>query len=144
MNSIEHHNNTDPEKQIPPLDRKRNSPKRIAIYVIFDKDGKLDGFRRYYLQELRKVTDYIVAVVNGSLTPESRDELETLVDDFFVRENKGLLAYGWIEGISYIGWDTLLKYDELLMLNDSFFGPFFPLSDMFAAAEKSNADFTGQ
>lgn len=143
MNSIEHHNNTDPEKQIPPLDRKRNSPKRIAIYVIFDKDGKLDGFRRYYLQELRKVTDYIVAVVNGSLTPESRDELETLVDDFFVRENKGLLAYGWIEGISYIGWDTLLKYDELLMLNDSFFGPFFPLSDMFAAAEKSNADFYG-
>lgn len=118
-------------------------PKRIAIYVIFDKDGILDGFRKYYLEQLRKVTDCIVAVVNGTLTAESREELEQLTDDFFVRENKGLLAYGWIEGIRHIGWDRLYEYDELLMLNDSFFGPFFPLEDMFDAMEKSDADFYG-
>ena len=117
--------------------------KRIAMYVIFDKDGKLDGFRKYYLQELRKVVDCIVAVLNGTITAESRDELEELTDDIFVRENTGLLAYGWIEGIEHIGWDTLEKYDELLMLNDSFFGPFFPLEEMFSAMEKSDADFYG-
>ena len=117
--------------------------KRIAIYVIYDKDGILDGYRKYYLQELRKVTDYIVAVVSGTLTPESRDELEKLTDDFYVRENVGLLAGSWIDGIAHIGWDTLYEYDELLMLNDSFFGPFFPLEEMFEAAEKSNADFYG-
>lgn len=119
------------------------SVKRIAIYVIYDKDGILDGYRKYYLQELRKVTDCIVAVVNGTLTPESRHELEELADDLFVRENTGLLAYGWIEGIKHIGWDTLYKFDELLMLNDSFFGPFFPLKEMFEAMEKSDADFYG-
>ena len=32
-------------------------PKRIAIYVIFDKDGILDGYRTYFLQELKKVTE---------------------------------------------------------------------------------------
>ena len=119
------------------------TPKRIAIYVIFDKDGILDDYRKYYLKELRKVTDRIVAVVNGTLTPESRNELYELVDDFFVRENIGLLAYGWIEGIRHIGWDELYKYDELLMLNDSFFGPFFPLSELMDAAERSDADFYG-
>lgn len=118
-------------------------PKRIAIYVIYDKDGILDGYRKYYLQELRKVTDYIVGVVSGTLTPESRKELEGLTDDFFVRENVGLLAYSWIDGIAHIGWDTLEEYDELLMLNDSFFGPFYPLSDMMDAAEESDADFYG-
>jgi len=117
--------------------------KRIAIYVIYDKDGILDGYRKYYLQELRKVTDYIVAIVNGSITPESRDELENLTDDIFVRENIGLLAYGWIEGLQRIGWNNLEDYDELLMLNDSFFGPFFPLEEMFSAMEKSDADFYG-
>lgn len=117
--------------------------KRIAMYVIYDKDGILDGFRKYYLQEIRKVTDYIVAVVSGTLTPESRTQLEALTDDFFVRENKGLLAYSWIEGIEHIGWDKLSQYDELLMLNDSFFGPFFPLEDMFSQMEQSNADFYG-
>ncbi len=120
-----------------------NAVKRIAIYVIYDRDGILDGFRKYYLEELRKVTDYIVAVVSGTITPESRDELEELADDVFVRENKGLLAGSWIDGIKHIGWDTLYKYDELLMLNDSFFGPFFPLTEMFSAMEKSDADFYG-
>lgn len=123
---------------------KSNSPvKRIAMYVIYDKDGILDSFRKYYLEELRKVTDYIVAVVSGTLTPESRDELEELVDEIYVRENKGLLAGSWVDGIQHIGWDELYQYDELLMLNDSFFGPFYPLSEMFDAMEKSDADFYG-
>lgn len=120
-----------------------NRPKRIAMYVIYDKDGILDGFRKYYLQELRKEVDYIVGVISGPLTPESRKELEALTDDFFVRENVGLLAYSWIDGIAHIGWDTLAEYDELLMLNDSFFGPFYPLKDMFDACEKSDSDFYG-
>lgn len=52
-----------------------NKIKRIAMYVIYDQDGILDGYRKYYLQELRKFTDTIVAVVSGTLTPESRIEL---------------------------------------------------------------------
>lgn len=118
-------------------------PKRIAIYVIYDKDGKLDGFRKYYLSELNKVVDYVLAVICGTLTPESRDELEEIVNEIYVRENKGLLAGAWVDGIAHIGWDALDKYDELFMLNDSFFGPFYPLQDMMDAMEKSDADFYG-
>ena len=121
----------------------KKQPKRIAIYVIYDQDGILDGFRRYYLQELRKVVDNIVVVVSGTLTPESREELKELADDFYVRENKGLLAGSWVDGIAHIGWDRLEEYDELLMLNDSFFGPFYPLGELMDAAEKSDADFYG-
>lgn len=118
-------------------------PKRIAMYVIYDKDGKLDGFRKYYLEELNKVVDYTLAVICGTLSPESRDELEKIVDEIYVRENKGLLAGAWVDGIAHIGWDTLDKYDELFMLNDSFFGPFYPLQDMMDAMEKSDSDFYG-
>ena len=118
-------------------------PKRIAIYVIYDRDGILDGYRKFYLQELRKVVDRIVCVISGTITPESRKELERYTDDFFVRENKGLLTYSWINGIEHIGWEKLQEYDELLMLNDSFFGPFFPLQELMDAAEKSDADFYG-
>lgn len=120
-----------------------NRPSRIAIYVIYDKDGILDGFRKYYLKELRKVVDHILAVVCGTITPESREELYDLVDEIYVRENKGLLAGAWVDGIAHIGWDTLDKYDELFMLNDSFFGPFYPLEDMMDAMEKSDSDFYG-
>ena len=80
------------EKNVVP----KRHPKRIAMYVIYDKDGILDNFRKYYLKELRKVVDCIVGVVSGTLTPESRDELSEFTDDFFVRENKGLLAGSWL------------------------------------------------
>lgn len=122
---------------------KNNRPSRIAIYVIYDKDGILDGFRKYYLKELGKVVDHILAVVCGELTSESRNELYDFVDEIYVRENKGLLAGAWVDGIAHIGWDTLDKYDELFMLNDSFFGPFYPLEDMMDAMEKSDSDFYG-
>ena len=122
---------------------KNKHPRRIAIYVIYDKDGILDGFRKYYLQELRKEVDDIVVVVSGTLTPESRCELEELTKDFFVRDNVGLLAGSWIDGIKHIGWQKLYEYDELFMLNDSFFGPFYPLKDMLNAMEESDADFYG-
>lgn len=118
-------------------------PKRIAMYVIYDKDGILDGFRKYYLQELRKVVNCIVAVVSGNLTDESTAELKDLCDDVYFRENKGLLAGSWIDGIAHIGWVNLNRYDELLMLNDSFFGPFYPLEELMDAAERSDADFYG-
>ena len=77
------------------------------------------------------------------MTSESKKELDCLVDDVLFRENKGLLAGSWIDGIEYLGWNKLYKYDELLMLNDSFFGPFYPLDEMFESMEKSEADFYG-
>lgn len=117
--------------------------KRIAMYVIYDPDGELDDFRKFYLQELRKVTDYIVVIVSGIITPKSRNELEYIADEILVRENKGLLAGSWLDGIKFIGWDVLKNYDELLMLNDSFFGPFYPLKNMFEKMEQSDADFYG-
>lgn len=117
--------------------------RRIALYVIYDKDGLLDDFRIYYLKELRKVTTKIIAIVSGTLTPESRNELEEIVDEIYVRENKGLLAGAWVDGLNYIGWDNMSQWDEVLMLNDSFFGPFYPLSELMDSAEKSDADFYG-
>ena len=119
------------------------SPKRIALYVIYDQDGILDGFRAYFLKELRKVTDYICAVVSGTLTDESDRQLRGLADEVYYRDNKGLLAGAWFDGIQHIGWEKLYAYDELLMLNDSFFGPFYPLKDLFDAMEESDADFYG-
>lgn len=117
--------------------------KRIAIYVIYDKDGILDSYREFFLKKLRPFVDTIVAVVSGTLSDDSLKILRTLVDDYFLRDNKGLLAGSWIDGIAHIGWNKLSHYDELLMLNDSFFGPFYPLDDFFEKMEKSDSDFYG-
>lgn len=134
---------TRPTQKQTQTSQQTNRPRRIALYVIYDKDGVLDGFRRYYIEQLRRVVDTIVAVVSGDLTPQSRKELRGLVDEAYYRENTGLLAGAWIDGIQHVGWDKLYEYDELLMLNDSFFGPFYPIEEFFDAMEESDADFYG-
>ena len=116
---------------------------RVAVFVIYDKDGIIDDHIVYYLKQLRPFVNKLCCVVQGKLKPEYTSVLNELCDDFFVRENTGLLTYGWIEGMRYVGWDNLVKYDELLLLNDSFFGPVFPLNDFFEACEKSDSDFYG-
>lgn len=125
------------------LDVERTQPKRIALYVIYDQDGILDGYRRYFLQELRKMTDCIVAIACCTLTLQSQEELNALTEETVVCESKNLPANGWIEGIRHIGWERIYEYDELLMLDDSCFGPFYPLEELFRAAEESDADFYG-
>ena len=132
-------------KQNDTIGPENESPKkkRIALYVIYDKQGILDNFRVYYLTQLRPFVDNLIAVVSSSLTEESTDKLNNLVDEIYFRENSGLLAGAWFDGIAHIGWDNLKNYDELLMLNDSFFGPFYPLDDFFSKMEASPADFYG-
>lgn len=117
--------------------------KRAAIYFFFDKDGIVDRYVPYYIQELHKVVDYIVVVVNGKLTPEGRKCLTAVSDDLFVRENVGLDAWAYKEAIEYIGWNKLQQYDELVLTNFTLFGPVYPFQELFDKMEADPCDFWG-
>lgn len=117
--------------------------KRAGVYVFYDKDGIVDRYVPYFIQELHKVVDYIVVVVNGKLAPEGRRVLAAVADDMFVRENTGYDSFGYKEGVEYIGWDTLRQYDELVLANSSVFGPIFPFQNMFDQMGGDICDFWG-
>ncbi len=117
---------------------------RIGIYLIYDKDGIVDDYIFYYLEQLKSVVSRIVVVCNGYLTPESRNRLESVTSDIFCRENIGFDAWGYKAALEYIGWDTLLNFDELVITNYTIFGPFYPFEEMFRYMElHSSADFWG-
>ena len=118
-------------------------PNRCAIYVVYDKNGELSSFRKYYIEKLLPFVKKILVVVRGSLSEKDLKYLESLNIEYVICPNFGLLTYGWLDGIAHIGWNELLAYDELLMLNDSFFGPVYDLGDFFNFIEKSDADFIG-
>ena len=117
--------------------------KRAGIYFFFDKDGIVDRYVPYYIQELHKVVDYIVVVVNGKLTPEGRKALAEVSDDMFVRENKGFDAWAYKDAIEYIGWDELRSFDELVITNFTMYGPVHPFREAFDRMESNPCDFWG-
>ncbi len=117
---------------------------RIGIFAFYDKNGIAEDYVSYLLRDLRQSLSRLVIVCNGSLTEESRHIFMKYADNIFIRENKGYDIGAFKECmISFLGWDEIEKYDELILCNDTFFGPFIPFEHIFANMEKRNVDFWG-
>jgi rhamnosyltransferase len=63
--------------------------------------------------------------------------------EVFVRANEGLDAGAHKEAILRVGFDKLAEYDEIVLLNDTLFGPIYPLALSFEKMAKKNVDFWG-
>lgn len=117
--------------------------KRACIFAFFDSDGIVDDYVYYDLEQLKTVCDYLLIVVNGKLTPQGRERFSELADDMFVRKNQGLCSWAWKDGIDFIGWNDMASFDELILTNDTMFGPLRPLTDVFSEMEAEDCDFWG-
>ncbi|MCM3779315.1 rhamnan synthesis F family protein [Microbacterium hydrocarbonoxydans] len=117
--------------------------KRIAFYLFWEKDGGVDRYVAYCLEKLREHVDHIVVVSNGPLTEAGRADLERVADDVWERENVGFDVWGYKEGLERFGFERLAAFDELILLNYTFFGPMYPFSEMFEKAQTWDVDFWG-
>lgn len=117
---------------------------RIAIYLFWDKDGLVDDYVTYYLRALRSVANKIIVVCNGKLTDGGRTSLEEVCDKVHIRENKGYDGWAYKDVIeNVIGWERLCNFDELIITNNTLYGPFVPFEEIFGEMEGSRADFWG-
>ena len=117
--------------------------KRLGIFCTYDSEGIVDDYIVYLLQEAKKVLSWLVVICNGTLTPEGRERLEVLADELHVRPNSGFDIEAWRQAILQKK-NQLADYDELLLFNNSFYGPFYPLAEVFDKMdEKPDADFWG-
>ncbi len=116
---------------------------RYAIYFFYDKDGIVDEYNIYLLRDLKKNVDHLMVVSNGALPEEERQKLEAVSDEIYERENEGFDVWAYKKGMEKAGWDVLGKYDELILLNFTNFGPVYPFSQMFSETDMYQVDFWG-
>lgn len=117
--------------------------KRLAIYFFYDKDGIVDDYIPYMLEDLNKNISELLIVCNGKLTAESRNKLEKYASNILVRENKGVDVWAYKEGLELYGWDKLETFDEVILMNFTIMGPLYPLKEMFDEMDKRDLDFWG-
>ncbi|MCI8466529.1 MAG: hypothetical protein HFI63_11875 [Lachnospiraceae bacterium] len=118
--------------------------KRLCIYLVYDKQNIVDKYIGYMLKELKTCMDYLVVVCNMPEVARGLDILETYADQIYYRENIGFDAGGFKDALGkFIGWKKVLEYDELTLVNDSMFGPFRPMKDIYAEMDEKSADFWG-
>ena len=119
------------------------SARRIVIYMFFDPQGRVDDYVTYKLRALREHSERIVVIVNGTVDEAGRDALESVADDVWERENVGFDVGAYREAQERLGWDALGEYDELLLVNYTFYGPIYPFGEVFERMDARDIDFWG-
>lgn len=106
--------------------------KRLGIFLCFDAEGIIDDYVLYLLDDMIKNLTDLVIVSNGTLLPDSVNKLHKYTNKIMIRPNTGFDVGGWQDAmVNYCGFDMIRTYDELVLFNDSFFGPLYPFSDVF-------------
>lgn len=119
------------------------SLKRVGVYLFFDERGVVDDYVVYMLSALREHTDRVIVVCNGAPNEEGLEKFRSSGVEVMVRDNSGFDVYAYKECIESIGRSGMEEYDELLLMNYTFYGPLFPLSEMFGKMDSTECDFWG-
>ena len=116
--------------------------RRIAFFQVWDRDGIIDDYVFSYIRGLKSVAERIVVTVNGKIQPEYLMKIYSLTNDVYIRPNIGLDAGGAKDSIHWFRCSNVIdEYDELIIANDSCYGPIFPFEEAFAAFENKDVDF---
>lgn len=117
--------------------------RRLCIFSFYDGDGIVDGYVIYFLKEMAKHVERILFYSNGPLTPDSEIALRGLVHEVIERPNVGFDVMAYKEGLHHIDFDKAGRYDEVLMVNHTCYGPIYPFNELFSEMDKRACDFWG-
>ena len=117
---------------------------RLAIFVFYDSEGVVSEYIDYLLKCLCEYVSSLVVVCNGSCNQAGISIFKKYTEEIYFRENIGLDAGAYKEAIlEFVGLKRVRNFDELLLLNDTFFGPLYSFEKIFNTMDMRNVDFWG-
>lgn len=117
--------------------------RRACIFSFYDPHGIVDDYIPVFLKELQKHAAHILFYSNGPITPEGEASLKGLVSEIIIRPNVGFDVLAYKEGLERLDFDRDGRFDEVLMVNHTCYGPIYPFSELFSEMEKRRCDFWG-
>ncbi len=115
--------------------------RRLAFFVHYEPQAFVSDADLFYLQELRKVVSEVVVITNSRLPAEEQEKLKVYANEIIHRDNEGFDFGAWRDGIRRVGWSKLAFCDEIILANNSCYGPVFPFAEMFADMADKVCDF---
>ena len=120
--------------------------RRVAVFAAFLADGTVSPALEYLLRGLKEVVDDIVFVSASGILPSEAGKLAGLVRHAecvpHCEYDFGSYRRGF-EWASENGFLDSSRTDELVLCNDSCFGPVHPFEESFAKMADSDCDFWG-
>lgn len=116
--------------------------RRLVIYVVYDIRGDVDDFIPFALKGLREHAARVLVVVNGSLSADGRAKLEPVCDEILVRDNVGFDIWAHKDALDNVG-PAIAEFDEVLLTNDTWFGPVRPYGPVLERMGERPVHFWG-
>lgn len=117
--------------------------KRLCIFAHFNPYSRVEQYVFYYLQQLRDFGVDIIFSSSSIISNEDREKLSFCLR-ILIRENKNYDFGSWKDGLNVLSRSELQLYDELIIANDSCFGPLVPFASLWAEMNnRSVCDFWG-
>lgn len=116
---------------------------RICVLQVFAGNG-LGNYIYYLAIELKKMVRDLVIVSNGFLTESERNRLEGITRHLYERGDAGFDSGAFKDALeNYITWERIKEYDELILVNDTCYGPIYPFAEVFDEMDtyRNNLDF---
>lgn len=116
--------------------------RRLGVFVFYDRDGIVDDYVLYLLKSLKEATEDIIVVSNCMLSGSEKAKFFSFTDKIKIRENIGLDAGAFKE--VYDEYQEYFKtFDEIILMNDTFYGPFVPFKIICETMGEKDIDFWG-
>jgi lipopolysaccharide biosynthesis protein len=120
--------------------------RRLCLFSHYDPDGKIDDYVTFYVESLHKLgTDIIFISTSENLVETEIEKVLPFCIHLIQRKNISLdfgsWKIGWMRANSMFGLTN--NYDQLILANDSVYGPFFPISEIFATMESRELEMWG-
>lgn len=113
----------------------------MSIFAHYDTDKQIKAYVIYYLQQLKLICEDIIFVSTSKLDESECVKLNSLCSKLIIRENIGHDFYSYKVGIESI--ENLRTVNQLILCNDSCFGPLYSLAKIFNEPRLQNSDFWG-
>lgn len=116
--------------------------KRLCLFAGFDAHSEIADYVTYYLRALSQIAD--VYYWGDFKAPDTeKAKIESYCKAVYCQRH-GKYDFGsWQELINKIGREKIEAYDELILANDSCYGPLFDLKDLFNEMNSRDCDFWG-
>lgn len=118
--------------------------RRLVIWVWYNRNASVREDIFVSLDKMVTTESRIIIVINGEIDTSSWMRLQQYKLEIIQRDNLGYDAGAYKEILTtYLSRDSVQEYDELLLLNDSFFGPFDSYQTIFDKFQDVQCDFWG-
>lgn len=118
--------------------------KRLCIYMTYNRENRIYEYMGQALHDLKLCCSKVYLVCNYQRAVSGLEYVEPYVEEIVHRNNEGYDSGAFKDMLcDFLGWGEVCKYDELVLVNDSFFGFFYPLEDTFELMDKEECDFWG-